>query len=79
MTAAALEIQQGHNEQAIRLVEQARDADQSRLDALFAACVSDRFFAVASQNNPDLARACTVAGQKPAPTPGAEGAKSDLK
>src|SRR6266404_1226595 len=34
MTAAALEIQQGHNEQAIRLVEQARDADQSRLDAL---------------------------------------------
>jgi len=79
MTAAALEIQQGHNEQAIRLVEQARDADQSRLDALFAACVSDRFFAVASQNNPDLARACTVAGQKPAPAPAAEGAKNDPK
>jgi tetratricopeptide (TPR) repeat protein len=77
MTAAALEIQQGHIEQAIRLVEQARDADQSRLYALFAACVSDRFFAVASQNNPDLARACTVAGQKPTPAAAAEGSKNE--
>ena len=34
MTAAALEIQQGHTEQAIPLVEQARGADQSRLFAL---------------------------------------------
>ena len=73
MTAAALEIQQGHIEQAVRLVEQARASDQSNLDALFAACVSDRFFAVASQNNPDLARACIVAGQKPSPVSTADG------
>ncbi|HEY6070140.1 MAG TPA: hypothetical protein VIU85_02120, partial [Chthoniobacterales bacterium] len=60
MTAAALEIQQGHVDQSIPLIDQAHDADQPRLYALFAACVSDRFFSVASQNNPDLKMACTV-------------------
>ena len=61
MTAAALEIQQGQTEQAIPLVEQAHAADESRMFALFAACVSDRFFSVASQNSPELARVCNVA------------------
>jgi hypothetical protein len=60
MTAAALEIQRGHTEQAIPLVERAHGADQSRLFALFAACVSDRLFSVAAQKNPELARACNV-------------------
>ncbi len=60
MTWAALEIQQAHIEQAVRLIEQAHDADQSRLFAFFAACVGDRFFSVACQNSPELTRACRV-------------------
>ena len=60
MTAAALEIQQGHVDEAIPLIDQAHEADQPRLYALFAACVSDRFFSVASQNNPELQRVCAV-------------------
>ena len=60
LTAAALEIQQGETEQAIPLIEQAHGADQSRLFALFAACVGDRLFSVAAEKNPELARACNV-------------------
>ena len=67
MTAAALEIQQGHIDQAIPLVEQAHDADQVRLYALFAACVSDRFFSVACQNSADLTRASSVERSKNSP------------
>ena len=70
MTSAALEIQQGHIEQAVPLIEQAHDADQSRLFASFAACVSDRFFSVACQNSLELARACSVERRKtPSPAP----------
>lgn len=69
MTSAALEIQQGHIEQAVRLIEQAHDADQPRLFALFAACVSDRFFSVACQNSPELTRACSVERRNTAPPP----------
>jgi tetratricopeptide (TPR) repeat protein len=64
MTAAALEIQQGRISDAVRFIEQARDADQSRLFALFAACVSDRLFTTASQGNQELAQACRVASRK---------------
>jgi tetratricopeptide (TPR) repeat protein len=60
MTAAAIEIQQGHVEQSIPFIHEAHEADQSHLYALFAACVSDRFFSVACQNNPELQRACAV-------------------
>jgi tetratricopeptide (TPR) repeat protein len=60
MTAAALEIQQGHVEQAVPLIERAHDADQAHLFARFAACVSDRFFSVASQNSPELTRVCRI-------------------
>ena len=72
MTAAAFEIQRGHTEQAIPLVEQAHSADQSRLFALFAACASDRLFSVASQNSPALARACNAARPKSSSDPALE-------
>ena len=64
MTAAALEIQQGRISDAVRFIEQAREADQSRLFALFAACVSDRLFTTASQENQELAQACRVESRK---------------
>jgi tetratricopeptide (TPR) repeat protein len=60
LTAAALEIHQLHVPEAIKLVEQAREADQPQLFALFAACVSDRLFTLACQNNPEVAQACRV-------------------
>ena len=60
LTAAALEIHQLHVPEAVKLVEQAREADQSRLFALFAGCVSDRLFTLACQNNPEIAQACRV-------------------
>lgn len=77
MTSAALEIQQGHIEQGVRLIEQAHDADQSRLFAFFAACVSDRFFSVACQNSPELARVCSVERRKTPPAPIPDSSKSE--
>jgi len=77
MTSAALEIQQGNIEQAVRLIEQAHDADQSRIFALFAACVSDRFFSVACQNSPELTRACSVERRKTPPAPLPDSSKSE--
>ena len=60
MTSAAVEIQQGHIEEAVQLVEQAHEADRSHLFALFAACAGDRLFSVACQNSPELTRACSI-------------------
>jgi tetratricopeptide (TPR) repeat protein len=60
MTAAALAIHQGDTSQAVKILDEAREADRPQLDARFAACVGDRFFSVASQSNQDLARACQV-------------------
>ena len=60
LTEAAIAIHEGDTGDAVRLIEQAREADQPQLDARFAACVSDRFFSVACQNNPELAGACRV-------------------
>jgi tetratricopeptide (TPR) repeat protein len=60
MTEAALAIHQGDMSQAIKIIEQAREADRPQFDARFAACAGDRFFAVACQNNPELAQACRV-------------------
>lgn len=60
MTAAALAIHQGDTSQAVKILEEAREADRPQLDARFAACVGDRFFAVAAQSNQDLARASQV-------------------
>ena len=60
MTDAALAIHQGDASQAVKIIEQAREADRLQLDARFAACVGDRFFAVACQSNQELAEACRV-------------------
>ena len=60
MTEAALAIHHGDTSEAIKIIEQARVADEPRLFAQFAACVGDRFFTVASQGNPELAEACRV-------------------
>ncbi len=60
ITAAGLAIQQGDISQAVKILEEAREADRPQLDARFAACIGDRFFAVASQNNQELAQACRV-------------------
>lgn len=77
MTSAALEIQQGHIEQAVRLIEQAHDADQSHLFALFAACAGDRFFSVSCQNSPELTRACSVERRKTPSAPLPDSLKSE--
>jgi tetratricopeptide (TPR) repeat protein len=61
MTDAAIAIQQGDTDDAVKVIGDAREADRPQLDARFAACVSDRFFSVACQSNPELARACRVA------------------
>ncbi len=60
MTDAALAIHHGDINEAVVLVDQARAADESRLFARFAACVSDRFFTAASESNQELARACRI-------------------
>lgn len=60
MTDAAIAIQQGDTAQAVKILQEAREADRPQLDSRFAACVGDRFFAVASQANQDLAQACRV-------------------
>ena len=60
MTAAALAIHQGDTSQAVKILGDAREADRPQLDARFAACAGDHFFAVAAQNNPELAEACRV-------------------
>jgi tetratricopeptide (TPR) repeat protein len=60
MTQAALAIHQGDMARAVKLIEQAREADQPDLFAHFAACVGDRFFTVASQSSQELAQACRI-------------------
>ena len=60
MTEAAIAIHQGDASQAVKLIGDAREADRPQLDAHFAACVGDRFFAVACQSNQDLAQACRI-------------------
>jgi tetratricopeptide (TPR) repeat protein len=60
VTEAAIAIQRGDLARAIKLIEDGREADRPQLDARFAACVGDRFFTVASQNNQELAQACRV-------------------
>lgn len=67
MTEAALAIHHGDTSDAVQLIEQARAADEPRLFAQFAACVSDRFFAVACASNQELAQACRIdRGKTPA-------------
>lgn len=60
MTEAALAIHHGDTSDAVKLIEQARAADESRMFARFAACVGDRFFTVASESNQELAQACRI-------------------
>jgi tetratricopeptide (TPR) repeat protein len=60
MTEAAIAIHQGDTDQAVKILEEAWEADRPQLDARFAACVGDRFFAVACQSNQDLAQACRI-------------------
>jgi tetratricopeptide (TPR) repeat protein len=60
MTEAAIAIHQGDTTQAVKFIEEAREADRPQLDAHFAACVGDRFFSVACQSNQELAQACRI-------------------
>lgn len=60
MTDAAIAIHQGDTADAVKILQAAREADRPQLDARFAACVGDRFFAVASQNNQEIAEACRI-------------------
>lgn len=60
MTEAAIAIHQGDTAQAVKILEDARETDRPQLDARFAACAGDRFFAVACQTNQELAQACRV-------------------
>lgn len=60
MTAAAIAIHQGDTAQAANILREAKESDRPQLDARFGACVGDRFFAVACQNNQELADACRV-------------------
>ena len=58
LTAAAIAIHQFQINDAVKLVDEAREADRSRMFDLFTGCVSDRLFTLACQNNPELAQAC---------------------
>ena len=60
MTDAALAIHQGDTSEAVKIIDQARGADEPRLFAQFAACVGDRFFTLACESNQELAEACRV-------------------
>jgi tetratricopeptide (TPR) repeat protein len=64
MTEAALAIHHGDTSEAIKIIEQARVADEPRLFAQFAACVGDRFFTVACESNQELAGACRISQAK---------------
>ncbi len=61
MTEAAVAIHQGDTAQAAKILEEAREADRPQLDSRFAACIGDRFFAIACQSNQELGQACRVA------------------
>jgi tetratricopeptide (TPR) repeat protein len=60
MTDAALAIHQGDTSRAVKMIQEARQADRPELDARFAACVGDRFFTVACESSQELAQACRV-------------------
>jgi tetratricopeptide (TPR) repeat protein len=60
MTEAAIAIHQGDTAQAVKILTEAREVDRPQLDARFAACAGDRFFAIACQSNQELAQACRV-------------------
>lgn len=60
MTDAALQIQAGRTEDAVRLIQEARLADQSLLRGHFAACAGDKFFTEASNKYPEIAEACRL-------------------
>ncbi len=60
MTEAAIAIHQGDTAQAVKILAEAREADRPQLDARFAACAGDRFFAIACQSNQELAQACRI-------------------
>lgn len=60
MTQAALALQAGNVEDAVRAVGQARDADTSLMRGHFAACASDKFFVDAANSYPPLNEALKV-------------------
>lgn len=68
MTEAALQIQGGRSDEAVRLVRAARAADHSLFQGHFAACAGDKLFSEASNKYPDLAEACRMQ-TAPSPTP----------
>ena len=60
MTEAALKIQAGLREDAVRAIQDARLSDRSLLHGHFAACAGDKFFSEASNKYPEIAEACRL-------------------
>lgn len=60
LTAAAVAIHQGDTAEAVKILDEAREADRPQLDARFAALVGDRLFGIAGQSNSELAQACRI-------------------
>ena len=57
MTAAALRIRDGHIDEAVQLLSQARNGTDP---GLFAACVKDQVFRDASAKHPEVAQICRL-------------------
>ncbi len=57
MTAAALKIREGHIDDAVGLLSQARDGTDP---GLFAACARDQVFREASTKHPEVAKVCQL-------------------
>lgn len=60
MTDAALRIQDGQLDAAVRLIQEARISDRSLLRGHFAACAGDKVFSEASNKFPEIAEACRL-------------------
>jgi tetratricopeptide (TPR) repeat protein len=66
MTAAALRIREGHIDEAVRLLSQARSGTDP---GLFAACVKDQVFRDASAKHPEVAKVCRLDLELPSTFP----------
>lgn len=60
MTEAALRIQDGQLDEAVRLIQEARISDRSLLRGHFSACAGDKLFSEASNKFPEIAEACRL-------------------
>jgi tetratricopeptide (TPR) repeat protein len=69
LTDAALKIRSGEIAEAAESIRQARAANGAGLPTLFALCASDMVFTEAGRNHPEIADACRVDTNAPAPNP----------